>query len=85
MPSHCSTDCNVTRYETKKVEVTDEEYKRIKQILGKLEPEEKEERKGQLEKLLGNIQQGISQATSQLKSLRQQYDKLSKEYRQYKK
>lgn len=85
MPSHCSTDCDVTRYETKKVEVTDEEYERIKQTLGKIDSEEKEERKGQLEKLLGNIQLGISKATSQLKNLRQQYTKLSREYRQYKK
>ena len=87
MPSHChcSTDCYVTRYKTKRLDVTDEEYKKIKRTLGKIKSEDKKERKGQLEKLLGDIQQGISQATSQLKSLRQQYNKLSKEYRQYKK
>jgi uncharacterized protein YjbJ (UPF0337 family) len=84
MPSHCSTDCSETKYKTKEVEVTDEEYNRIKQALGKIESEEKKERKGQLEKLLGDIQQGISQATSQLKNLTQEYNKLSKEYQQYK-
>lgn len=85
MPSHCSTDCNYTRYETKKLKVTDEEYERIKETLGKLEAEDKKKRKGQLEELLGDIQKGISQATSQLNDLKRQYQTLSKEYKQYRK
>jgi hypothetical protein len=49
MPSHCGGDCacacNQTRYVNRDIELTEEEYKKIKTILGGIKSEKLNERK----------------------------------------
>lgn len=77
MPSECCNDCNFDcTYKIKDIEVSRQEYEKIKRILGDLESE----KKANLAKRIKDTEASLLNADTNREQLKEQLDELKLEY-----